>query len=59
LKKKVVNYVEGSHPAVLNTIRDKKSIDDDLKTSMREAIRRLQIDTLERDGQNGDGKRLN
>ncbi|HXG86590.1 MAG TPA: hypothetical protein VNI84_21410, partial [Pyrinomonadaceae bacterium] len=31
-------FVEGSHPAVLNTIRDKKSIDDDLKTSMREAV---------------------
>ncbi|MDQ3321909.1 MAG: F0F1 ATP synthase subunit alpha [Acidobacteriota bacterium] len=32
------SYVENSHPAVLTTIRDKKSIDDDLKASMREAI---------------------
>jgi len=32
------NFVENSHPTVLNTIRDKKSIDDDLKTSMKEAI---------------------
>ncbi len=32
------SFVEGSHPTVLNTIRDKKSIDDDLKNSMREAV---------------------
>jgi F-type H+-transporting ATPase subunit alpha len=31
-------FVEGSHPAVLETIRTKKSIDDDLKSSMRQAI---------------------
>ena len=31
-------FVEASHPAVLNTIRDKKNIDDDLKASMKEAV---------------------
>ena len=31
-------FVEGSHPAVLNTIRDKKNIADDLKASMKEAV---------------------
>jgi F-type H+/Na+-transporting ATPase subunit alpha len=34
----LVNFVENSHPAVLETLRTKKSIDDDLKASMREAI---------------------
>ncbi|MCD9186364.1 MAG: F0F1 ATP synthase subunit alpha [Pyrinomonadaceae bacterium] len=34
----LVAFVENSHPAVLETIRTKKSIDDDLKTSMREAV---------------------
>jgi F-type H+-transporting ATPase subunit alpha len=31
-------FVESSHPSVLSTIRDKKSIDDDLKAKMREAV---------------------
>ena len=34
----LVGFVENSHPAVLETMRTKKSIDDDLKASMREAI---------------------
>ncbi|MDQ6788373.1 MAG: F0F1 ATP synthase subunit alpha [Acidobacteriota bacterium] len=37
-EEELFSFVEGSHPAVLNTIRDKKSIDDDLKASMREAV---------------------
>ncbi len=32
------SFAEGSHPAVLNTIREKKTIDDDLKASLREAV---------------------
>jgi F-type H+-transporting ATPase subunit alpha len=32
------NFMENSHPSVLQTMRDKKSIDDDLKVSLREAI---------------------
>jgi len=32
------DFVEKSHPAIFNTIREKKSIDDDLKTQMRQAI---------------------
>jgi len=31
-------FVENAHPAVLNTIRDKKTIDDDLKTVMTQAV---------------------
>jgi F-type H+-transporting ATPase subunit alpha len=31
-------FVEASHPAVFNTLRDKKAIDDDLKSAMTEAI---------------------
>ena len=31
-------FAEESHPAVLNTLREKKAIDDDLKASMREAV---------------------
>ncbi len=34
----LIGFVENSHPAVLETMRTKKSIDDDLKASMREAI---------------------
>ncbi len=31
-------FMESSHPGVLNTLREKKSIDDDLKTAMKEAV---------------------
>ncbi|MFL6374927.1 MAG: F0F1 ATP synthase subunit alpha [Pyrinomonadaceae bacterium] len=31
-------FIKEAHPAVLNTILDKKNIDDDLKASMKEAI---------------------
>ncbi len=31
-------FVESSHPAIFSTLRDKKSIDDDLKASMKEAV---------------------
>ena len=31
-------FMENSHPGVMNTLREKKSIDDDLKASMKEAI---------------------
>ena len=34
----IFKFVEGSHPAVLETLRTKKSIDDDLKASMKEAV---------------------
>ena len=34
----LINFIENSHPAVLEMLRTKKSIDDDLKASMREAI---------------------
>jgi F-type H+-transporting ATPase subunit alpha len=32
------NFMENSHPSVLQTMRDKKSIDDNLKVSLREAV---------------------
>jgi F-type H+-transporting ATPase subunit alpha len=31
-------FMESSHPGVLNTLREKKSIDDDLKAAMKEAV---------------------
>ncbi|MEO8041625.1 MAG: F0F1 ATP synthase subunit alpha, partial [Acidobacteriota bacterium] len=31
-------FIENSHPAVLTTLRDKKTIDDGLKASMKEAV---------------------
>jgi F-type H+-transporting ATPase subunit alpha len=34
----LTKFAENSHPAVLNTIRDKKNIDDDLKAAMKEAV---------------------
>ena len=37
-EEELFNFTEGSHPAVMNTIREKKSIDEDLKISLREAI---------------------
>jgi F-type H+-transporting ATPase subunit alpha len=37
-EEEIFKFIEGSHPAVLSTIRDKKSIDDDLKAAMREAV---------------------
>ena len=32
------DFMEKSHPAIFNTIREKKNIDDDLKSQMRQAI---------------------
>jgi F-type H+-transporting ATPase subunit alpha len=37
-EEELTKFVDSSHPAVLNTLRDKKSIDDDLKASMKEAV---------------------
>ena len=37
-EEELTTFAETSHPAVLNTLRDKKSIDDDLKAKMREAV---------------------
>jgi F-type H+-transporting ATPase subunit alpha len=34
----IFKFVEGAHPAVLETLRTKKTIDDDLKSAMREAV---------------------
>ena len=31
-------FAEEAHPGVLNTLREKKSIDDDLKAAMKEAV---------------------
>jgi F-type H+/Na+-transporting ATPase subunit alpha len=37
-EEQLTSFIEGSHPGVMNTLREKKSIDDDLKSSLREAI---------------------
>ena len=34
----LTKFAEEAHPGVLNTLRDKKSIDDDLKAAMKEAV---------------------
>ncbi|MGI8470253.1 MAG: F0F1 ATP synthase subunit alpha [Pyrinomonadaceae bacterium] len=34
----IFKFVESSHPEVLNTIREKKAIDNDLKATMKEAV---------------------
>ncbi len=34
----LTKFVESSHPAVFNTLREKKSIDDDFKALMKEAV---------------------
>ena len=37
-EEELTGFMEKSHPGVLNTMREKKSIDDDLKASMKEAV---------------------
>jgi F-type H+-transporting ATPase subunit alpha len=37
-EEEIFKFIENAHPSVLQTLRDKKSIDDDLKASMREAV---------------------
>jgi F-type H+-transporting ATPase subunit alpha len=37
-EEELFKYTESTHPGVLDTLRTKRSIDDDLKTSMRQAI---------------------
>jgi F-type H+-transporting ATPase subunit alpha len=34
----LLNYVRNTHPGVLNTIREKKAISDDLKTQLGQAV---------------------
>ena len=37
-EEELTTFAEESHPGVLNTLRDKRSIDDDLKAAMKEAV---------------------
>ncbi|MEP6849684.1 MAG: F0F1 ATP synthase subunit alpha [Acidobacteriota bacterium] len=37
-EEELTKFAQGSHPAVLNTLRDKRNIDDDLKGLMKEAV---------------------
>jgi F-type H+-transporting ATPase subunit alpha len=34
----LLDFAKNSHPAVLNSIKEKGSLDDDLKASMKEAV---------------------
>jgi F-type H+-transporting ATPase subunit alpha len=34
----LLGFIENSHPSVYETLRTKKTIDDDLKSTMREAV---------------------
>jgi F-type H+-transporting ATPase subunit alpha len=49
-EEELFKFAENSHPGVLNTIRDKKSIDDDLKSSMKEAIEDFKATRWEKAG---------
>ena len=37
-EEELTKFAKEAHPGVLNTLRDKKSIDDDLKAAMKEAV---------------------
>ena len=37
-EEELTTFAKDAHPAVLNTMREKQSIDDDLKAAMKEAI---------------------
>ncbi len=37
-EEELTNFIKNAHPAVLNTLREKKTVDDDLKASMKEAV---------------------
>ena len=37
-EEELTTFAETSHPGVLSTLRDKRSIDDDLKAKMKEAV---------------------
>ncbi len=37
-EEELTKFAEEAHPGVLNTLREKKSIDDDLKAAMKEAV---------------------
>ncbi|MEP7075268.1 MAG: F0F1 ATP synthase subunit alpha [Acidobacteriota bacterium] len=37
-EEELTKFAQGSHPAVLNTLRDKRNIDDDLKGLMKETV---------------------
>jgi len=43
-------FAESSHPGVLNTMREKRAIDDDLKASMREAVEDFKATRWEKAG---------
>jgi F-type H+-transporting ATPase subunit alpha len=43
-------FIKEAHPAVLNTIRDKKNIDDDLKAMMKEAVEDFKATRWEKAG---------
>ena len=49
----LTDFIQKSHPAVFTTLRDKKSIDDDLKASMKEAVEDFKAT---RWGKSGDGE---
>ncbi len=48
-EEEITSFMEKSHPGVLNTMREKKSIDDDLKASMKEAVEDFKATRWNRD----------
>lgn len=37
-EEELTTFAKSSHPGVLNTLRDKRTIDDELKAQMKEAV---------------------
>lgn len=37
-EEELVDFIRNAHPAVLNTLREKKTVDDDLKAELKEAV---------------------
>jgi F-type H+/Na+-transporting ATPase subunit alpha len=52
-EEELVNFLENSHPGVLNTLREKRAIDDDLKASMKEAVEDFKATRWEQAGAAG------
>ncbi len=49
-EEELTQFAQSSHPAVLNTLRDKKNIDDDLKATLREAVEDFKATRWEKAG---------
>src|SRR5687767_12902165 len=49
-EEELVKFAEEAHPGMMNTLREKKSIDDDLKATMKEAVEDFKATRWEKAG---------